>query len=91
VLVDESVPKAEYEKVVEEREQYRELYLKALEQCRKLELGILGQKRERLSPSEAQLSIALLAALVGAAGAEIVEAQAASEPEGQRVREHVRK
>jgi hypothetical protein len=47
VLVDESVPKAEYEKLVEERDQYRELYLKTLEQCRKLEQGILGQKSER--------------------------------------------
>jgi transposase len=65
VLDDESVPKADYAKVVEEREHYRELYLQALEQCRKLELGILGQKSERLGQNEAQLTMAVLATLLG--------------------------
>jgi transposase len=48
-----------------ERQQYHDLYLKLLEQCRKLELGLLGQKAERLPASEAQLSLALLAELLG--------------------------
>ena len=65
MLVDESVPKAEYEKVVGEREQYRQLYLKMIEQCRKLELGLLGQKAERLSPADTQLTMAVLAQMLG--------------------------
>jgi transposase len=48
-----------------EREQYRKLYLEALELCRKLELGIVGQKRERLSPADSQLALSLLGMLVG--------------------------
>src|SRR5665213_562076 len=32
-----------------ERDEYRKLYLQALETCRKLELGLVGAKRERLS------------------------------------------
>jgi transposase len=48
-----------------ERDQYRELYLQTLEICRKLELGLVGQKRERLSPSDAQLTMGMLSMLVG--------------------------
>ncbi len=47
-----------------ECEEYRSLYLKALEQCRKLELGILGQKAERLEPGDAQLTLSILNALL---------------------------
>ncbi|MGH8277831.1 MAG: hypothetical protein ACRETH_14175, partial [Steroidobacteraceae bacterium] len=66
MLVDENaVPKAQYEKVVEEREHYHALYLQTLEQCRKLELGILGQKSERLGEGDAQLTMAVLATLLG--------------------------
>jgi transposase len=57
--------KAQNEKLVEERDGYRELYLKTLEQCRKLEQGILGQKSERLGQNEAQLTMAVLATLLG--------------------------
>ncbi|MGH2836496.1 MAG: IS66 family transposase, partial [Solirubrobacteraceae bacterium] len=48
-----------------ERDQYRALYLQTLEICRKLELGIVGPKRERLSPNDAQLSMSLLQMLLG--------------------------
>jgi hypothetical protein len=42
------------ERLAAEREHYRELYLRRLEQCRKLELGLLGQKSEGLGgPGEA--------------------------------------
>jgi hypothetical protein len=44
----------ERDRLLGERDYYRELYLKALEQCRKLELGLLGQKSERLSANQAQ-------------------------------------
>jgi hypothetical protein len=48
-----------------EREHYREVYLRTLEQCRKLELELLGQKSERLSGNDAQLTMAVLATLLG--------------------------
>ncbi|MCC7105426.1 MAG: IS66 family transposase [Chloroflexi bacterium] len=66
-----------------EREHYRELYLKAMEQCRKLELGILGPKKERLGEPETQLTMALLAELLGRAASPV------STPT-QQVREHTR-
>lgn len=56
---------ADNTRLAREREQYRELYLRTLEQCRKLERGILaGQKAERLSKSDAQLTLALLGTLL---------------------------
>jgi len=100
VLVDESVvlPKSQYEKIVEECakaieerakavekcEYYHRLYLQMLEQCRKLEKGIVGPKSERLTGNEAQLTMAVLGMLIAT--------QPASEPaaEEQVVREHKR-
>jgi len=43
----------EHEALAAERDEYRKLYLQAMELCRKLELGIIGAKRERLSPGDA--------------------------------------
>ena len=54
-----------------ERDQYRALYLQALELCRKLELGIIGPKRERLSPSDAQLTMSLLGMLLDNGAAKV--------------------
>ena len=88
MLVNESVPKAEYEKVVGEREQYRQLYLKMIEQCRKLELGLLGQKAERLSPADTQLTMAVLAQMLGESAS--ADAAPASEEETEQVKEYVR-
>jgi transposase len=56
-----------------------------LEQCRKLEIGLLGQKAERLSPPESQLTMSLLATLLGER-----PAPPAEEAE-HRVGEHLRK
>jgi transposase len=50
-----------------DREHYRELYLRALEHMRKLELGITGPKAERLVSNEAQLTMGLLETLLGRA------------------------
>ncbi len=52
-------------KLEDERERYRKLYLEMLEKVRKLEVGLLGQKAERVSGSDAQLSLQLLAGLLG--------------------------
>jgi len=69
-----------------EREHYQALYLDTLEKMRKLELGLLGQKAERLPANEAQLSMALLAELLGR--------EPTPEPTGEekkrKVREHER-
>lgn len=77
--------RSENARLQSESEHYRELYLKTLEQCRKLERGILGQKSERLSPPEAQLSMAILATLLGR------PATAEPKPETQTVAEHERR
>jgi transposase len=48
-----------------ERDQYRKLYLEMLELCRKLERGLLGQKREKLSDTDEQLTLSILGMLLG--------------------------
>jgi len=48
-----------------ERDQYKKLYLEMLERCRKLELGILGQKREKLSAGDEQMTLSLLEMMLG--------------------------
>jgi len=55
-----------HEKSEAEREQYRALYLDLLERYKKLEQGILAQKRsERMRTSEYQLALDLLGTLLG--------------------------
>ena len=49
------------------REHYRTLYLQALEQIRKLEVGILGPKAERVPANDAQLTMSVLEMLLGRA------------------------
>lgn len=71
-----------------ERDEYRKQYLALLQLCRKLERGILGQKRERLSPDERQLSLALLATLLGEDARGSTGALAA--PTVEHVRAHTR-
>jgi transposase len=51
-----------------EREHFRTLDLQMLEVCRKLELGIVGPKRERLSDNDAQLTMSMLGMLLDGAG-----------------------
>jgi transposase len=76
---------AENKRLTEEREHYRELYLHTLEQCRKLEQGIVGPRSERLAGNEAQLTMAVLATLLGKRD------EAAPSPSiEQPVREHTR-
>jgi hypothetical protein len=50
--------------VERERDEYRTLYLKTMERCRKLELGLLSSKSEHL-PDGAQLSLDVLAMVLG--------------------------
>lgn len=48
-----------------ERDQYQKLYLSMLELCRKLERGILSQKRERFVDGDASLTMSLLELMTG--------------------------
>ena len=73
----------------EERDRYRKLYQQMLEKARRLELGLLGQKSERLPSSDTQLSLHVLAGLLGeqdmtldddAADAVVSEPEEAAEP-----------
>lgn len=76
---------AERAHLAAERDAFRELYLGMLEQVRKLELGILGPKRERLRPEDGQLAMALLGELLGA------DALFPPEVEKEQVQEHERR
>lgn len=57
--------KADNAKLVEERDHYHALYLQMIEHCKKLEQGIVGPKSERLGDNDAQLTMAVLATLLG--------------------------
>ncbi len=69
---------AERDKLASERDEYRNLYLSMLELNRKLELGLRGQKAEKLSPQDAQLAMALLAAMLAQPAAETAPDDAAA-------------
>jgi hypothetical protein len=53
VVSDEAIAQmlADNEGVAAEREHYRHLYLRTLEQCRKLKLGLLGPKSDGSAPT----------------------------------------
>ena len=67
------------------RDDYRALYQQMLERCRKLERGLLGQKAERLPADESQLSLEILASVLGAKTREV------SPPAVEEVRAHQRR
>jgi len=67
-----------------ERDAFRQLYLETLERCRKLELGLVGQRREKVA-DESQLAFDVIAGMLGQREAdEIAELPT-------KVREHERK
>jgi len=55
---------AERDRLAAEREKFRELYLQMLEKCLLLERGLLGQKRERFTGHDGQLTMDVLGALL---------------------------
>lgn len=61
---------AERDRLATERDEYRKLYLSMLELNRKLELGLRGQKAEKLSASDAQIAMELLATMLSQATTE---------------------
>lgn len=80
------------ERVLAERDRYHELYLDLLERCKKLEQGIVaGRKAERLDPADAQLTLSLLAALVGQAEPVAQAPPADPDPGTQEIGAHTRR
>jgi transposase len=82
-----------FEAAERERDAYKTLYLEMMERCRKLELGLLGQKSEHL-PDTSQLSLDLLAMLLDdrqRAELEAVLARVDAEAEQQEIKAHTRK
>jgi len=73
------------EKLTIERDEYKRLYVQTLEAYRKLEAGLVGQKRERFVASGEQLTLALVSMLV-APGEQASEAI----PAVQQVEGHTR-
>lgn len=65
LTVEREALAAERATLATERDEYRKLYLQTLELCRKLERGIVGAGRERLSPGDSQLTMSLLGMLLG--------------------------
>ena len=78
---------AQLQRTEQERDEYRRVYLALLEAYRKLEAGLVGQKRERFTGGDEQLTMSLLAMLTGGEVAKSV----ADEPEVQQVPAHGRR
>jgi len=82
-------------KLERERGEYRKLYLKLLEDYKKLERGILGQKKaERMRSSDYQLALGLLGTLLAKDEIEQPEADAdaqADAPDGEERKKKPRK
>ena len=74
-----------------ERDEYRSLYLQTMERCRKLELGLLGQKSEKLRGNDAQLSLDVLSLVLGERQRADLDAALAFAAEEQQVAEHTRR
>lgn len=72
-----------------ERDEYRRLYLEVMERCRKLEMGLLASKSERV-PADSQLSLSVLSMMLDErARADLANAIEHASDE-QEVRAHTR-
>jgi transposase len=65
-LGDARLAEAALKRVEAERDEYKKLYVVMLEQVRKLEAGLVGQKRERFVPASEQLTMDVVSSLVSA-------------------------
>jgi transposase len=74
-----------------ERDEYRALYLQTMERCRKLELGLLGQKSEKLRGNDAQLSLDVLSLVLGERHRADLDAALAFADEEQEIPAHKRR
>jgi transposase len=74
-----------------ERDEYRALYLETMERCRKLELGILSSKSERLPEGDAQLSLGVLSLVLGERQRAELDAALAAANAEQEIASHKRR
>jgi transposase len=74
-----------------ERDEYRALYLETMARCRKLELGILAQKSERMPEGGAQLSLNVLSMVLNERQRADLDAALAVVDAEQEVKAHTRK
>jgi transposase len=74
-----------------ERDEYRALYLETMERCRKLELGLLASKSERLPDNEAQLSLGVLSLVLNERQQAELDAALAAASAEQTIPEHTRR
>jgi transposase len=72
----------ERDQYLRERDEYKKLYTELLERCRKLELGIIGQKREKFSTAEGQLTLSIIEALSNAGLPAATNTPGANPPDG---------
>src|SRR5262245_34358577 len=74
-----------------ERDEYRALYLQTMERCRKLEIGLLGQKSEKLRGNDTQLSLDVLSLVLGDRQRADLDAALAYASEEQEIPAHKRR
>lgn len=74
-----------------ERDEYRALYLQTMERCRKLEIGLLGQKSEKLRGNDTQLSLDVLSLVLGERQRADLDAALAYASEEQEIPAHKRR
>lgn len=74
-----------------ERDEYRALYIETMERCRKLELGILSSKSERIPESDAQLSLGVLSLVLNERQQAELDAALAAANAEQTIPEHTRR
>jgi transposase len=75
----------------QQRDEYRALYLETMERCRKLELGLLASKSERLYEDGPQLSLDVLTMVLSERQRADLEAALATANAEQEVKAHTRR
>ena len=74
-----------------ERDEYRALYLDTMERCRKLELGMLASKSERLHENDAQLTLGVLSLVLSERQQAELDAALAAANAEQEIAAHKRR
>lgn len=74
-----------------ERDEYRALYVETMERCRKLELGLLAPKSERLPDNEAQLSLGVLSLVLSERQLADLDAAIEASKAEQEIKSHTRR
>ncbi len=75
----------------QERDAYRALYIETMERCRKLELGLVASRSERLPDNEAQLSLGVLSMVLSERQLADLDTAIEAWKAEQQVQEHTRR